>query len=140
MEFIWTKGAVKKEIDIKLRRGVAIKGKVTEVGSHRPVGGASIHFFQTSGNGRLEKLPDVASKEDGTFQAALPPGEGHALVLGPTLDYIPKETSGGMLSGSGRPGGRRTYAHDIITYQVKTGDAPMSLSRHFSQGGQSRAT
>ena len=44
-EFAWTKGAVKKEIDFKLPRGVLIRGKVTEEGTGRPVAGASVQFF-----------------------------------------------------------------------------------------------
>ena len=38
-EFKWTKGAVKATHDIKLRRGVLIRGKVTEAGTGRPLAG-----------------------------------------------------------------------------------------------------
>ena len=37
-EFAWTKGAVRKELDIKLPRGRLIQGKVTDAGN-RPAGG-----------------------------------------------------------------------------------------------------
>ena len=49
VEFAWTKGAVKKDIEVKLPHGVAIQGKVTEQGTGRPVGGAIVHFFQPDG-------------------------------------------------------------------------------------------
>ena len=41
----------------------------------------------------------MASKDDGSFQIAVPPGKGHLMVLGPTLDYIPREIGGGELYG-----------------------------------------
>ena len=37
-EFAWTKGAVKKDVDLTLPRGILIDGKVTENGTGRPVG------------------------------------------------------------------------------------------------------
>jgi hypothetical protein len=124
VEFAWNKGAVKKEIDVKLPRGVVIKGKVAEEGTSRPVGGASIRVFPRK---RGERVPDVASKEDGSFQATVPPGEGSMLVLGPTLNYIRDEIGSGMLYGLGRPGGSRFYPHDIIAYQAKAGESPHEL-------------
>ena len=45
----------------------------------------------------------VASNEDGSFQVAVPPGKGYLIVLGPTLDYIPKEIGGGTLSAAAGP-------------------------------------
>src|SRR5262249_46734146 len=41
-EFQWTKGAVKKMIDVKLPRGVLIQGTVIEKGTGRPLGGSSV--------------------------------------------------------------------------------------------------
>ena len=127
VEFAWTKGAVKKEIDLKLPRGVLIRGKVTEEGTGRPVGGAEHPVLpeETAVTSRVRAI--VASKEDGSFQVAVPPGKGHLMVLGPTLDYIPREIGSGMLYGRGRPGGLRFHAHDIIAYEVKAGEAPHEL-------------
>ena len=45
-EFAWTKGAVKKEIDLTVPRGVLIHGKVTEQGTGRPVPGASVRVLR----------------------------------------------------------------------------------------------
>ena len=81
----------------QLPRGVLIRGKVTEEGTGRPVAGASVQFFPRKRSGDVvhgfEAI--VASKEDGSFQVAVPPGKGHLMVLGPTLDYIPQEIGGG---------------------------------------------
>ncbi len=124
VEFAWNKGAVKKEIEVKLPRGVVIKGKLTEEGTGRPVGGAALHFFRKA---RGERIPDVASNPDGSFQATVPPGEGQILALGPMLDYIPREIGSATLSGGGRTGGLRIHAHDVIAYEVKAGEAPREL-------------
>ena len=56
------------------------------------------------------------------------------MVLGPTLDYIPKEIGGGMLYASGQPGGLRFYAHDIIAYEVQAGEASQRAQRHPPAG------
>ena len=42
-------------------------------------------------------------------------------MVGPTLDYVPKEIGSRTLSENGRPGGWRHYAHDIIAYEVIEG-------------------
>ena len=108
-EFAWTKGAVKKEMDIKLPRGVVIRGKVTEQGTGRPLAGASVQYFpMNSPDGILRRLEaSVASKDDGSFQIVVPPGKGYLLVFGPTSDYILEEIGGRMLY-EGQPGGSAT--------------------------------
>jgi hypothetical protein len=120
-ELAWTKGAVKKEMDFTLARGVLIRGKAIEEGTGRPVARASVHFFPINRSGDvvsgLEAI--VASRDDGSFQVAVPPGKGYLMVLGPTLDYIPQQIAGAKLYFSGQPGGWRFYAHDIIAYDVK---------------------
>ena len=94
-------------MDLKLPRGVLIQGKVTEEGTGRPVAGASVQFFPRKPREDVLKGYEaiVASKDDGSFQVAVPPGKGYLIVLGPTLDYIPEEIGGGMLYWSGQPGG-----------------------------------
>jgi RNA polymerase sigma factor (sigma-70 family) len=129
-EIAWDKGAVKKEVEFRLPRGVLIRGKVTEQGTGRPVAGASVQFFPAkqsrhdiSGRGAV-----VAAKDNGSFQLAVPPGKGYLMVVGPTLDYILREIGGGQLSGGNRPGGQRFYAHDIVAYEVKAGEGPRELN------------
>jgi RNA polymerase sigma factor (sigma-70 family) len=135
-ELAWTTGAVKKEIDLKLARGVLIRGKATEQGTGRPVAGASVQFFPMNRSGDIvygfEAI--VAANEDGSFQLAVPPGKGYLMVLGPTLDYIPQEMGGGKLYGGGQPGGGRFYAHDVIAYEVKAGVGPRDLRATLKPG------
>jgi hypothetical protein len=123
-EFAWTKGAVKKEIGIKLPRGVLIQGKVTEEGTGRPVARAIIKSLPRSRS--IETV--VASKDDGSFQLAEAPGKGCLFVLGPTLNYVPQQIGGGTIYASGQPGGMRFCAHDIVPYEVRPGEGPHELT------------
>jgi protocatechuate 3,4-dioxygenase beta subunit len=126
--FQWTKGAVKKTMDVTMPRGVLIRGKVVEAGTGRPLAGASVQFYA---NPQRDDIISgwqsiVASKDDGSFRIAVPPGKGHLLVYGPTSDYILDEI-GWLELRSGRPGGWRTYAHAIIAYDVKLEETPQDI-------------
>ena len=106
IELPWPKGAVRKEVDFTLQRGVPIRGRVTEEGTGRPVAGASIRRFAMKPPRDLVDglASSVASGEDGSFRLTVPPGKGHLTVVGPTLNYIPREVGGGMLFwGAGSP-------------------------------------
>ena len=135
-EFAWTKGAVKKEIELKLPRGVLIQGKVSEEGTGRPVAGASVQFFPRNPRedilGGLEAL--VASKDDGSCRIAVPPGKGYLLVLGPNSNYVPKEIGSRMIHWMGQPGGTRHYAHDIIAYEVQPGESTHAITATLKPG------
>ncbi len=76
----------------------------------------------------------MTSKADGTYQLVVRPGNGHLMVVGPTLDYIARETSSGALYRGGQPGGQRFYAHAIIAYDVRAGDAPRELNAILNPG------
>jgi hypothetical protein len=132
-EFAWAKGAVKKEIDLTVPRGALIHGKVTEQGTGRPVLGAGVRFLSTSRPGGILQ-GDVTAGPDGSFRFAVPPGKGYLLVLGPTLGYIPREIGGGTLHGGRRPGGRRFYAHDIITYEIEPGEGSREINATLRPG------
>jgi RNA polymerase sigma factor (sigma-70 family) len=135
-EFAWTKGAVKKEVELTLPRGVLIHGKVTEHGTGRPVAGASVQFVPVKPPpGIIDGFEAIVrSKDDGSFQVAVPAGKGHLMIVGPTLDFIPQEISGGKLYASGQPGGWRLYAHDIIAYECKAGDSSLTISSTLKPG------
>ena len=98
-EFQWTKGAVKATHDIKVRRGVLIRGKVTEDKTGRPLPASSIMFIPVRGGDRVLSgwQAIVASQNDGSFQIAVPAGKGHLLVFGPTGDYVLGEIGSNQL-------------------------------------------
>jgi len=135
-EIAWPKGAIRKEIDFKLPRGVLIRGKVVEEGTGRPVAGASIQFYpaKRARDDVYGSDASVTSNADGTYQLAVRAGKGHLMVVAPTLDYIPRETSGRTLYGGGPPGGQRLYAHAIVAYDVRAGEAPRELDAILSPG------
>jgi hypothetical protein len=122
----WVKGGVKVNHDFKLKRGVVIRGLVTEEGTGRPLAGSSIQFMPIRGGADLLSgwQAMVASGDDGLYQVAVPPGKGHLLVFGPTSDFVLEATSTRMVY-SGKPGGRRCYAHKVIPYEVQTGPDPV---------------
>ncbi len=124
-EFAWTKGAVKATHDIKVRRGALIRGKVTEEKTGRPLPASSIMFIPVRGNDKVLSgwRAIVASREDGSFQIAVPAGKGHLLVFGPTGDFVLGEIGSNQLYHN-RSGGQRYRAHAIIPYEVKAGDPP----------------
>ncbi len=127
-------------MDITLPRGVLIRGKVVEEGTNRPLAGSSVQFFANPD--RDDIIADwqsiVASHDDGSFQIAVPPGKGHLLIFGPTPDYIPEEIGFRELR-SGRPGGWRTYAHDIVAYEVKPGEGSHEINAVLRPGRPSGA-
>jgi RNA polymerase sigma factor (sigma-70 family) len=130
------KATVKIQQDIKLPRGVSIRGKVTEKGTGRPLSGASIQYIPI-GRGQRDILSGwqaiVASQEDGTFQIAVLPGKGHLLVFGPTSHYVLEEIGENALH-SGTKGGLRNHAHKIIPYDAKTTDSPMTINAELRRG------
>lgn len=139
-EVVWTKGQINKQLDIKLARGVVIRGKVTEQGTGRPLAGSSILFVPVKGPAGVESKWDstVPSAEDGFFRIVVPPGKGHLLVFGPTSDYVHK-VIGRRTRMEDLPGGERWYAHAIIPYEVKAGDVPQPLAAELHPGKTLRA-
>ncbi len=117
--FDWPRGAVEHRVDLPLRRGALIRGKVVEEGSGRPVAGARISFGT-----RRKDEPNGASSghaesgQDGSFQFAALPAAGYLIVLAPTDDYV-LQTIGDRMVREGRPGGRRFYAHAFIPLDPK---------------------
>jgi RNA polymerase sigma factor (sigma-70 family) len=137
VEFESTKGAVRKEIDVKVPRGVVIRGKVVERGSDRALAEASVQCIPmgNGGNGAMASGSDttVVSKKDGSYQITVHAGKGHLFVFGPTSDYV-YQAIGAHTIFNGQPGGARHYAHDIIPYDVKAGDQPNEISAALRPG------
>src|SRR5262249_30200235 len=123
----WPKAAVKQQIELKLTRGVLVRGKVTEAGSGKALAKATALFVpQKSGNPNFRR--DIATGwdntsvtgDDGTFDLCVLPGPGHLLVRGPTPDYVFQETTERKLL-SGKEGGQRQYANAIVPFDLKSG-------------------
>jgi RNA polymerase sigma factor (sigma-70 family) len=135
VEFTWTKGAVSKLIDIKLPRGILIRGKVTEEPTARPVKNASVQYIPARQRDDLLSgwQAIVASKDDGSYQITVPPGKGHLLVFGPTPDFVLKEIGSNRLYQD-KPGGQRYYAHAIIPYEAIAADQSPEISASLGRG------
>jgi RNA polymerase sigma factor (sigma-70 family) len=135
VEFAWSKGTVKKAIDIELPRGVVIGGKVTDAQSGRPLESASVQYISVRNQHHVKGgwQAAVASMDDGSYQIAVPPGKGYLLIYGPTPDFVLKEIGWRQLYQD-QPGGERYYAHAIVPYEVKAGDQPHEISASLRPG------
>jgi hypothetical protein len=134
----------RQELNVSLPVGVVVRGRVTQAGSGKAVAGARVQYRQRNADNPLlrkgaAKLPFVntlfleegdgfpvstleaaITNADGRFQLAVAPGPGHLFVLGPTLDYVPVETTLRELEG-GKPGAFRYYPHAIVPLNLKPG-------------------
>jgi RNA polymerase sigma factor (sigma-70 family) len=118
--FEWPRGAVKHARDIKLPRGVLVRGKITEAASGQPVAGAGVQYEPCPGQNpkvRTDVLRGwqdmVVSGADGVFQIVVQPGPGHLLISGPTQEFIHQEIGSNIIS-AGRPGGLRYYPDGLV--------------------------
>jgi hypothetical protein len=115
-------GAPVQDVKVELRRGVLVRGRVTEAGSGEPVAGARVQYNdsdseQISGAIEPSRLNTAISGPDGRFELPVFPEPGHLLILGPTPDYVAVESSYGVLRlyadavvplGPGPEGGERS--------------------------------
>ncbi len=120
--FAWPKGALEHRVDMALRRGTVLRGKVIEEGTGRPVAGAALRYWgrpdgadaSGSWSGSMRTGPD------GSYQLAVRPNPGTLVVLGTSEDYVLQEIGRRMLD-EGRPGGGRMYAHAFVPCDLKPG-------------------
>jgi|GEM_PF-3043312 len=96
--------AKSQEVDISLKSATVVVGRVLDE-ANRPLEGARIQYRpKKPGHDRTymtapteaSQVQVAITKEDGTYELGVPPGEGELLVLGPTLDFIPTETRRGV--------------------------------------------
>jgi hypothetical protein len=82
--------AVRPAVEIKLRRGVALRGRVVEAASGVPVAGARVHYYQVHRDNPLYggHGGEVATDADGTFAMVVPHGPGDLLVRASTPDFL----------------------------------------------------
>jgi hypothetical protein len=119
----WSKGEVKRSVDVTLPRGVMMRGKVVERGSGRPVSGAAARFLTPRPAnddvfGRLS--PPAETAADGSFTLSVPVRQGYLIVRGPSDDYVLQELDRGLLL-DGQPGGQRSYVHAFVACDPKAG-------------------
>ena len=136
---LWPKGSVKQDIKITLPRGVLVRGKVTEAENGKPIAGAAVQFWplDTETPRPRSVLTDwshsEATKEDGTFQMAVPAGAGHFLFQGPTPDYIHTEIGRDVLA-TGKPGGGRVYPDAFVKVDLSSKEEPKELAVKLRRG------
>jgi RNA polymerase sigma factor (sigma-70 family) len=145
----WPKGVVKREVEIKLERGVVIRGKVTEAGSGKPVAGAYLGYLQNSYNNPLLNreysdtvdwaLFDLSlfhhrSGADGSFEFVIPPGRGHLLVRAATLDYLHVPTTLGELGSPIMNPIRRWYPDGLVKLESKPDAKPLDVPVELRRG------
>jgi beta-lactamase regulating signal transducer with metallopeptidase domain len=114
--FPWPERTEVYRVEVAVPRGVLVRGKITESPSGKPVAGADIQYEPRSENHKKGILTGwqgaVVSRDDGTFQIAVPPGKGTLVVQGPP-GYV-FDVVGSRQIASGFPGGRRYYLHAMI--------------------------
>jgi RNA polymerase sigma factor (sigma-70 family) len=139
MVFDWPKGKVKHEVEVRLPRGVMVRGKVTEAGSDKPVAGAVVSYYVREDN-PLARGPIVSwrrvpgefvqTRADGTFEAAVFPGKGHLMVKGPTSDYVMKRIEFGELG----PTVGTMYTHAVTAVDLKAGADASEVNLKLQRG------
>jgi RNA polymerase sigma factor (sigma-70 family) len=139
-EVAWPRGATRHEIEVKLPRGVLVRGKVTEAKSGRPVAGAGVQFVPREAdnpNLRPHVLTGhqglVASGTDGSFQLAVLPGPGHLLVSGPGRGFVHEEVGDRVLL-SGKPGGARLYPDGLVKLDLAPKAEPKDVTVALRRG------
>ena len=139
------------EADVVLERGALVRGRVIESPSGKPVPNALVLHRPRKANNPFNKygfqyymdwyrdaLTSAVSGADGTFQIAVPPGPGHLFILGPTLDYVPVETSVGELE-FGRPSMIRNYPDGFVTLDLKPDSKAHKVAVTLRRGSTLRA-
>jgi RNA polymerase sigma factor (sigma-70 family) len=140
----WPKGGVKQEVKIALPRGVLVRGRVTEAGSGKPVAGAGVQFWPQDGdnpdrprNALTGWSFSEVTKEDGIFQMAVIPGQGHLLVQGPTPEYVHAEIGHEVIS-RGQPGGSRLYPDAFVKLDLPAKGEPKDVAVTLRRGATVR--
>ena len=104
-------------------RGIAVRGKVTEEGSGKPIAGAALTFLPAPADevtmDRARARPGYTAS-DGSFQLGALPGPGTLFATGPSDDFV-LQAIGKPLFDNGRPPGLSTYSHANMALDLKPG-------------------
>ena len=140
----WKSGDRSRAVDVKLPRGVLVRGQVLEQGFDAPIVGASIQYHPEDAKNAKQSEGIVAGWQDihvtdaqGHFEIVVLSGPGRLMFHAPQNDFILKEISERELY-SGRPGGRRNYAHAIERIEPEPNAKPVELTVHLQRGATVR--
>ena len=136
--------AARLEADVALDRGVLVRGRLDESPSGRPVNEALVLYRRRNPKCPLlwdwchNVLESAVTAADGSFQLAVPSGQGHLFVIGGTHDYVHVETSVGQLE-YGRPSMIRNYPDAIVPLDLKPDSEPQNVKATLRRGVTLRA-
>jgi RNA polymerase sigma factor (sigma-70 family) len=136
----WPKGKVKHEVEVRLPRGVLVRGKVTEADSDKPVAGAVVSYFPREDNPLTTRVMSwrqfpgefVRTKADGTFEATVYPGAGTLLAKGPTRDYVLQRVEKDLHTG--QKAAAPVYAEAAAPLDLKDNTEPQAVSLKLRRG------
>jgi beta-lactamase regulating signal transducer with metallopeptidase domain len=140
----WKSGDRSRAVDVKLPRGVLVRGQVLEQGSDAPIAEASIQYHSEDEKNPKQSEGVVTGWQDihvtdaqGHFEIVVLPGPGRLMVHAPHNDFVFQETSERELY-SGSLGGRRNYAHAIERIEPVANARPVELTVHLQRGAAVR--
>lgn len=136
--------AARREVNIKLKRGVRIHGTVTEESTGKPIAGARIQ----SSYAYIDAVSPIAAESsrllvaisdaDGKYELAVPPEKSNLYVLAPTLDYATVQTSYGEMK-RGKPGEKRFSLNAFERLEFEKGEVDKRLDFVLRRGLTLRA-
>jgi hypothetical protein len=126
----WSGGKVRQQVRLALRRGVLLRGKVTEADTGKPVAGARVMFWSEAEAYNVDRAAIAGA--DGTFRVGAERLRGYLFVhAGP--DYIPRECSTGQVMWN-RPGGWRLCPHGLAELVFKPGERERTVTFRLRRG------
>ena len=130
------RGPCNTSVEVKLRRGVVVRGRLIEDPAGTPVAGGWVVYHQTHRDNPRHRRPAVdrgRQRARRHVHHGRPPGPGHLLVQGPGADYLHVATSFGEMGVGIRPSFHMyPDAHAIL--DIKDGEATHPLELRLRRG------
>jgi RNA polymerase sigma factor (sigma-70 family) len=144
----WPSAVVRREVEVRLERGVLVQGSVRVAGSGRPVARAQLGYIQSGRNNPLYRRDYTDSADfavegsalrhrsaaDGSFQFVIPPGKGYLLARGPSADYLHVETTLWALGQALMNPAYRRYPDAVVALDTNPGAGPQELTVELRRG------
>jgi hypothetical protein len=135
-----TDGALVKQVDVTLPRGVLVRGRIVESGTKAPIAGAMIQYVPERQKNR-NATDDIItgwqaiqlSGADGAFEMAVLPGPGTLVANGPGGEFVLQEFGSRQLE-RGAPGGDRNYAHAWQHINPEPKSDPLEVTMELRRG------